>query len=511
MKNSFLPLILLLISTLFQCRSVEENSTEPNIIYILADDLGYGELGIYGQKIIRTPHIDALARDGMRFTQHYSGSPVCAPSRYMLLTGLHSGHAYIRGNDEWAERGDVWNYAAAVADASLEGQRPIPDTTFTLANMLQESGYITGLVGKWGLGAPGTGSTPNKQGFDYFYGYNCQRQAHNLYPKHLWENEQKIALNNELISPGMALDSLADPNDSKSYSAFEQSEYAPSLMHERALNFIKKNKENQFFLYYASPLPHLPLQIPKKYQTKYHEVIGAELPYTGGKSYFPNQYPRATYAAMINLLDQQVGELVDQLKALGLYDNTLIIFTSDNGPTYDVGGVDPHYFNSAGPFNTGRGWGKGFTHEGGIRVPMIATWPNRIAANTMTPHLSAFWDVFPTLAEVVGYKDTEQRDGISFLPTLHGTKQSEHDYLYWEFPAYGGQQAVRKKQWKAIRKDLHKGNVTTALYNLSKDPREETDISDQYPEQVAEMEAIMREAHHDPTIGKFDLNILGDK
>ena len=309
MKNSFLPLILLLISTLFQCRSVEENSTEPNIIYILADDLGYGELGIYGQKIIRTPHIDALARDGMRFTQHYSGSPVCAPSRYMLLTGLHSGHAYIRGNDEWAERGDVWNYAAAVADASLEGQRPIPDTTFTLAKMLQESGYITGLVGKWGLGAPGTGGTPNKQGFDYFYGYNCQRQAHNLYPKHLWENEQKIGLNNELISPGMALDSLADPNDSKSYSAFEQSEYAPSLMHEQALNFIDKNKENQFFLYYASPLPHLPLQIPKKYQTKYHEVIGAELPYTGGKSYFPNQYPRATYAAMINLLDQQVGEL----------------------------------------------------------------------------------------------------------------------------------------------------------------------------------------------------------
>ena len=214
---------------------------------------------------------------------------------------------------------------------------------------------------------------------------------------------------------------------------------------------------------------------------------------------------------MINLLDQQVGELVDQLKALGLYDNTLIIFTSDNGPTYDVGGVDPHHFNSAGPFNTGRGWGKGFTHEGGIRVPMIATWPNRIAANTMTTHVSAFWDVFPTLAEVVGYKDTEQRDGISFLPTLHGTKQSEHDYLYWEFPAYGGQQAVRKKQWKAIRKDLHKGNVTTALYDLSKDPREETDISDQYPEQVAEMEAIMREAHHDPTIGKFDLNILGDK
>ena len=189
----------------------------------------------------------------------------------------------------------------------------------------------------------------------------------------------------------------------------------------------------------------------------------------------------------------------------------MIIFTSDNGPTYDVGGVDPHHFNSAGPFNTGRGWGKGFTHEGGIRVPMIATWPNRIAANTMTPHVSAFWDVFPTLAEVVGYKDTEQRDGISFLPTLHGTKQSEHDYLYWEFPAYGGQQAVRKKQWKAIRKDLHKGNVTTALYDLSKDPREETDISDQYPEQVAEMEAIMREAHHDPTIGKFDLNILGDK
>ena len=511
MKILFLPFILLLLSTLVNCNSFGENSPNPNIIFILADDLGYGELGIYGQKIIQTPHIDALARDGMRFTQHYSGSPVCAPSRYMLLTGLHSGHAYIRGNDEWAERGDVWNYSAAVADVSLEGQRPIPDSTFTLGEMLQESGYITGLVGKWGLGAPGTVGTPNKQGFDYFYGYNCQRQAHNLYPRHLWENEQKIWLNNEIISPGVVLDSLADPNDPKSYSVYEQEQYAPSLMHDKALNFIEKNEKNQFFLYYASPLPHLPLQISKKYRSKYHEIIGSELPYTGGKNYFPNQYPRATYAAMISYLDQQVGELIQKLKSLGLYENTLIIFTSDNGPTYDVGGVDPHYFKSAGPFNTGRGWGKGFTHEGGIRVPMIVTWPNQIAPNTITTHLSAFWDIFPTLAEISAYKDNQQRDGISFLSTLHGKKQSEHDYLYWEFPAYGGQQAVRKEHWKAIRKNLHKDNLNIALYDLNKDPREEMDISYKYPKKIAEMEAAMLEAHSDPIIDKFNLNILGDK
>ena len=511
MKIPFLTVILSLPLTVLNCNSFKENPSNPNIIIILADDLGYGELGVYGQKIIQTPHIDALARNGMRFTQHYSGSPVCAPSRYILLTGLHSGHAHIRGNDEWSERGDVWNYSAAVADASLEGQRPIPDSTFTLGEMLQKSGYTTGLVGKWGLGAPGTVSTPNKQGFDYFYGYNCQRQAHNLYPRHLWENEQKIWLNNEIIPPGKILDSLANPNDSKSYSIFEQDQYAPSLMHEKALNFIEKNKENQFFLYYATPLPHLPLQIPKKYQSKYRDIIGTEMPYKGGKGYFPNQYPKATYAAMISYLDQQVGELVQELKRLGLYENTLIIFTSDNGPTYNIGGVDPHYFNSAGPFHTGRGWGKGFIHEGGIRVPMIVTWPNQIEANTMTTHLSAFWDIFPTLAEISGYENNQMYDGISFKPTLNGKKQPQHDYLYWEFPEYGGQQAVRKKQWKAIRKNLHKDNLNIALFDLSKDPLEDNDISDQYPEKVAEMETIMREAHSDPIIDEFNLNILGDK
>ena len=506
------PWLWLFLSVI--CLCCTQNNTPvaaPNIIYLLADDLGYGELGIYGQRIIKTPNIDALARAGMRFTQHYSGAPVCAPSRYMLLTGLHAGHAYIRGNDEWDERGDVWDYAAVVADATLEGQRPIPAETFTLAEMLHETGYATGIVGKWGLGAPGTFGDPNHQCFDYFFGYNCQRQAHNLYPKHLWENQNKIGLNNELILPGTILDSLADPNNSNAYLAFEQMDYAPAMIQEKALAFIEEHQKTPFFLYYASPLPHLPLQAPSSYVAKYREIIGPEVPYPGGKGYFPNQYPRATYAAMINYLDDQVGELIAKLKELGLYENTLIIFTSDNGPTYDVGGVDPYYFQSAGPFKTGRGWGKGDTHEAGIRVPMIAAWEGKIKANSISDHISAFWDVMPTLASLVGFPKKIETDGISFLPELITAHQKKHPYLYWEFPEYGGQQAVRIDHWKAIRHRLHEYNLNIKLYDLKTDPREERDVSSENPDIIKEITAIMSKEHTPSQIARFHIPVLGDK
>jgi len=485
------------------------NAQKPNIIYFLADDLGYGEVGIYGQKLIKTPNIDALAKNGMLFTQHYSGAPVCAPARYMLLTGQHAGHAYIRGNDEWAERGDVWDYEKAFNDSGLEGQRPIPEETITIAEQLKNANYSTGIFGKWGLGAPNTAGVPNKQGFDYFFGYNCQRQAHNLYPSHLWENDKKILLDNELIKPHQKLDSTLNPYDEKGYQKFIQKEYAPEIIHEKALSFIEENQKQPFFMYYASPLPHLPLQIPDKMVEPYKTVLGDEEPYLGNKSYFPNRHPKATYAAMISLLDQQLGELITQLKELGIYENTLIIFSSDNGPTY-TGGVDFDFFESSKPFSNGYGKTKGYVYEGGIRVPTIASWPNHIQKGSTTDHISSFYDVMPTLCDIVGIGTPKNIDGISFKPALLGGKQPKHDFLYWEFPSYKGQQAVRIGEWKGIRKNIFDGNLEIELYNLEYDLEEKYDIADKNPKIVRQIEEIMKKEHEPASNEKFKFPQLGD-
>ncbi|WP_343487470.1 arylsulfatase [Allomuricauda sp. d1] len=481
----------------------------PNIIYFLADDLGYGEIGVYGQEKIKTPNIDALAASGMRFTQHYSGAPVCAPARYMLLTGKHAGHAYIRGNDEWKERGDVWDYEAMFKDSSLEGQRPIPEETETLAELLKTKGYATGIFGKWGLGAPHTEGAPNQQGFDEFYGYNCQRQAHNLYPTHLWHNESKVILNNELMAPHQKWDSLSIQKKDGFFERFIQKDYAPTLIHEKALSFIETHREEPFFLYYASPLPHLPLQAPSELVEQYRKVFGEEEPYYGDKGYFPNKYPRATYAAMITYLDQQLGELVAKLKTLGLYENTLIIFSSDNGPTY-TGGVDFDFFNSSAPFENGHGRTKGFVYEGGIRVPMIASWPDYIKAGTTTDHTSIFYDVLPTICDVVGIEKPNAMDGLSFMPTLLGKLQLEHEFLYWEFPSYKGQQAMRMGKWKAVRKNIFEGNMNLELYDLDADIKESLDVSDAHPKIVTKMEAIMKQEHTPASNSKFHFKELGD-
>jgi len=488
--------------------SDQGHSDQPNIIYILADDLGYGELGCYGQELIETPHLDALAAGGMRFTDHYSGAPVCAPARCILLTGMHAGHAFVRGNDEWGARGKVWDYQAMFDNSDLEGQRPMPDSITTSAEYLQAAGYRTGMVGKWGLGAPNTESIPNRQGFDYFLGYNCQRQAHTLYPMHLWENEERRILNNKFVPLHANLQEGADVNDPASYADFQLKDYAPTVMHEGALEFIGAERDEPFFLYYASPIPHVPLQAPQKWVDYYREKFGPEEPFTG-TSYFPNLTPRATYAAMISYLDEQVGEMVAKLKELNLYQNTLIIFSSDNGPTY-TGGTDTPHFNSARPFKTEYGWGKGFVHEGGIRVPMIASWPAQIKPGSETNHISSFCDVLPTLVEAAGGEGAGHVDGISFLPTLLGETQAPHDYLYWEFPAYQGQQAVRKGKWKGIRKDIFKGNMDIELYDLAKDRREQNNIAADYPDVVAEMEAIMRAARTEPSIDRFKMEQLGD-
>lgn len=491
-----------------QAASDQASTDQPNIIYILADDLGYGELGAYGQELIETPNLDALAANGMMFTQHYSGAPVCAPARCVLMTGQHGGHAYVRGNDEWGERGKVWDYQAMFDDPFLEGQRPLPDSIITVAEMLQSAGYKTGAVGKWGLGAPTTEGVPNKQGFDFFYGYNCQRQAHTFYPMHLWKNEERDLLDNKFVALHANLAEGADPNDPASYADFELNDYAPELIQQEALQFIEDNHDQPFFLYYASIIPHLPLQGPAEWVEKYQEKFGPEEPFTGN-SYFPNRTPRATYAAMITYLDYKVGKLIEKLKAIGEYENTLIIFSSDNGPSY-VQGVDFDYFNSAGPFREGSGYTKGYVYEGGIRVPMIASWPGRIQPGSVSNHISAFYDVLPTLCDAAGVKAPANTDGISFLPTLLGDTQKEHDYLYWEFPSYSGQQAVRMGQWKGIRKGIFNNNLEIELYDLSTDPTEEKNVAEQHPEIVEKIKGIMTSAHRPAELDRFKIEELGD-
>ena len=412
-----------------------EASTPPNIVYILADDLGYGELGVYGQEQIETPNIDMLARGGMRFTQHYAGSPVCAPSRGVVLTGLHTGHAYIRGNDEMGDRGDVWDFAKMAADPNLEGQRPLPAGTRTLGRLLQEAGYETGFVGKWGLGGSLTEGVPNEQGFDFFFGYNCQRQAHTYYPVHLWRNRERLPLDNEMVPPHTPLEEGVDPHDPASYARFRLKEYAPDLLLDEALQFVERSRKQPFFLYFASPIPHLPLQAPERWVRHYQEKLGPEEP-SISERYFPNRTPRATYAAMISTLDEQVGKLLDKLVELGLRDRTLVLFSSDNGPAWvdpAWGGADTIFFDSARPFRSDRGRGKGSVYEGGIRVPMIASWPGHVAPGISTDHVSAFWDVLPTLSEIGGVRAPDDIDGLSFAPVLLGRDdaQARHEFLYW--------------------------------------------------------------------------------
>ena len=490
---------------------VRQAQDRPNIIYILADDLGYGELGCYGQQKIETPNIDQLRAGGMKFTQHYSGSAVCAPSRCVLLTGKHTGHAYIRGNDEWSERGEVWSYAAMNRDRNLEGQRPLPAGTITIATLLKTVGYATACVGKWGLGAPNTEGVPNKQGFDLFCGYNCQRQAHTLYPCHLYKNEERVKLRNKEIAPGTKLPKGADPRKIESYADFNLTDYAPDIMFAELTNFVYDNKKRPFFLYWATPIPHVPLQAPERWINYYRKKFGDEEPYTGKMSYFPQRYPRAAYAAMVSYLDENVGRLVKQLKELGVYNNTLIIFTSDNGFTFN-GGTQSPWFNSGGPFNSARGWGKCSVHEGGIRVPMIASWPGRIKAGSQTDHISAFWDLLPSLCEITGVTPPGDIDGISYLPTLlQKGHQKKHPYLYWEYPEAGSSQAVRMGKWKAIRKNIRKGNMKIQLFNLETDIREERDVAAQNPEIVQKIEKILKDAHTPSELKAFRQKQLGDE
>lgn len=513
-NNFWIPLASVALAISFNSCSGSEkkesaDNSRPNIIFIFADDLGYGELGCYGQKKIETPNIDRLASDGMIFKQYYSGSPVCAPSRCVLLTGLHSGKAQIRSNDEMGSRGDVWSYEAMLADPYLEGQRPLKEGTFTIGKMLQSIGYTTGIVGKWGLGYPESEGIPNKQGFDFFFGYNCQRQAHTYYPVHLWKNEEKVYLNNDTVAPHDWLKG-ADPYDMKSYSRYTLNTYSPDVMAGEITGFVNENKDRPFFLYWATTIPHVPLQAPKKWVDYYVQKFGDEEPYIGQEGrggYFPCRYPRATYAAMISYLDEQVGQLVQQLKDLGLYENTLIMFSSDNGPI----GPNAPWFESAAPFLAQADHIKGHLNEGGVRVPLIATWPKVIEPGTTNEHVSIAYDLMPTLAEITGAEIPADISGISYLPTLKGEKQKQHEYLYWEFPSYTGQMAVRLGNHKAIRKNMLKGNLEWELYDVVNDPLESKNIASEHPEIIEKVNDIVSREHTESIYERFRFTVLGEQ
>ena len=443
----------------------------PNVIFILADDLGYADLSCLGQTRFSTPNIDHLASQGMMFTQHYSGSSVSAPSRSCLITGQHTGHTVIRGNKE----------------LPVEGQHPMPSDTYTVFQ-IKENGYKTSVFGKWGLGAPDTEGAPQNQNVDVFFGYNCQRQAHNYYPYHLWHNGEKIML---------------DGNEDKN-----ETDYAPDLIHKEALDFIKENKDTTFFMWYTSVLPHAELKVPEK---ELMAFVGKpqyedEKPYAGcdegvyykNGGYGSQQYTHAAFAAMVSVLDKQVGEICATLDSLGIAENTIVVFTSDNGPHLE-GGADPDFFNSNGDF---RGY-KRDLYEGGIRVPMIVRWDGVVEENTKSDHISAFWDFLPTMADIIGVERPKNIDGISFLPELTKSGvQEKHNYLYWEFHEENGRQAIRQGDWKAVKYDVH-NDGKIELYNLKDDVAEEVDVAGAYPDKVAEMDSLMKVSRVDSELFQF--------
>jgi len=430
--------------------SAAEGKRKPNIIYIMADDLGYGDLSCYGQKKFKTPHLDKMCAEGMKFTDHYSGSTVCAPSRCVLMTGLHTGHAYVRGNRE----------------VKPEGQAPMPADIFTVPRMLKKVGYTTGMFGKWGLGAPGSPSDPAEH-FDTFFGYNCQRQAHTFYPKHLWSNRKKV------------------PLDGKTYSA--------DLIAEKGLEFIKANKDKPFFCYMPTTVPHAAMHVPEEAHKPWREKLPQFENKIGRYSGPKVTNPIAAFPAMVQRLDESIGKMFALLKELKIDDNTLVMFTSDNGP-HSEGGHNPTFWDCNGPL---RGQ-KRDLYEGGIRVPFIARWPGKIKAGSTTALPSAFWDFMPTAAEVAGIESPKDIDGLSYLPTMLGQddKQKKHEYLYWEFFERGGKDAVRMGKWKAVRNGTRNDpDKPVELYNLEEDIGETKNIADQHPEIAKKLMGFIKASH----------------
>jgi arylsulfatase A-like enzyme len=428
--------------------AVASSPARPNVVFILADDLGYGDLGCYGQTKIRTPNIDRLARDGMRFTDFYAGSTVCAPSRCCLMTGLHTGHAQIRGN-------------ATV---------PLAADTTTVARLMKQADYPTAMIGKWGLGEHGSTGIPNRQGFDEFFGYLNQVHAHNYYPDYLWSNDERYPLDN-VVERGVAT---------------KRVQYSDDLFADRAIEYLQAHRDQRFFLYLPFTIPHANNEAKRR---------GMEVPSLEPYAKEPWPDPQRAQAAMITRLDGYVGRIMAELASLGLDEKTIVLFSSDNGP-HKEGGGDPEFFHSSGPL---RGI-KRSLHDGGIRVPLIARWPGHIAAGTTSNHVSAFWDVLPTLAEIAGAQSPAEIDGISLVPTLVGESQAgraqqQHDYLYWEFGEGGFVQALRAGRWKGIR-PLDR---PLELYDLRTDLGESRDVAAVHTDIVARLDGYLKAARTDST------------
>ncbi|MCH2112329.1 MAG: arylsulfatase [Planctomycetes bacterium] len=489
-----IPLAAVAALSSFCATSPNDKSSKPNILFIFTDDLGAAELGCTGSTKIRTPHLDQLREQGMLFTQAYSGSTVCAPSRCTLLTGRHTGHAQIRDN------GEQQNWDGPVGEESTNaiggwqvppypegwwgGQRPLVAGTQTIGTVLQENGYQTACIGKWGLGGIGTSGEPNRQGFDHFFGYNCQRHAHNYYPRYLERNGKKV------LYPG---------ND----RGLTGETYAADAMLQEALWFLRQDRgEDPFFLYYATPVPHLALQVPEDSLEQYSDW--EETPYKG-KSYLPHDKPRAAYAGMVSRMDRDVGALLKELEDQGVADNTIVIFTSDNGSTFKLGGYDMDFFEGTGGL---RGT-KGKLFEGGIRVPLIVKWPGEVQENSKSSLPVANWDFLPTLASLTGSRLTQEVDGIDLSPELTATgKTSPRSHLYWEYYSGGVQQAVRMGKWKGYRGGLKKNpEAPVQLFNLETDPFETSDCSAEHPEVAAKILLLMTQEHKSSPVPSWNLSI----
>ncbi|MFI3305091.1 MAG: arylsulfatase [Rikenellaceae bacterium] len=455
---------LLAAGSATSCATEVEEAKLPNVIYILCDDLGCADLGCYGQDKFETPNIDAMAEGGVQFMQHYAGCTVSAPSRCSLITGKHTGHTHVRGN-----RGYKW-------EDGFDYDTPIPDEEVTLAEIFKQKDYATACIGKWGLGGPHSEGHPNNQGFDYFYGYLGQGHAHHYFPSHLHENQTMVELDGK-------------------------TQYSHDLIENKALDYIKANKDNPFFIYLTFTLPHAELVLPEEYYEDHIGEYPVETPFVrNGGSYGDQENPHAAFAGMVERLDLSVGRVNALLKELGLDENTLVCFASDNG-AHAEGGADPDYFNSTGIY---RGI-KRDLYEGGIRTPFIAYMPNTIPAGIKNNDISAFWDMMPTLAELIDAESPAESDGISILPAIMGEKQeAHHDYLYWEFHEQGGKKAVRKGDWKLIELQVkNPGKSYYELYNVITDPSETNNVAEANPEIVKEYAEIIAGARTKSSIFKM--------
>lgn len=436
----------------------------PNIIWIMADDLGYGDLGSYGQEVIRTPKLDRMAEEGLRFTQFYSGHTVCAPARSSLMTGQHTGRTRVRGNFSTISNDRV----------------PLEPEDITVAEVLQQAGYNTALIGKWGLGEPETKGIPNLKGFDYFWGFLNQRRAHTYHPEWVWRNTNRVILDQNINRINYSTD----------FASADHNQYSHDLDMAEAEWFIRANREGPFFLYLALQIPHAELIVPEDSMQDYLDDEGnsvfEEVPFEGSATYRPQEKPNAAYAAMVTRMDRDIGGLLDLLRELNIEENTLVFFTSDNGPHVE-GGYDPSYFNSNGPL---RGI-KRDLYEGGIRVPMIVWMPGTVPAGKTSDQVWSMWDFLPTAAELAGVEPPHEIDGISMVSALTNHPQNDPEYLYWEFHEGRFSQAVRFGHWKAVRNDIDR---PVELYDLSSDPGEKKNIAGEYPDLVEQARELFQSA-----------------